>query len=313
MTFPTWQRELLEFLETARVPLLVIVGQTAGGKTALSLAVARVLREHDRHAEILNADSRQLYRGLDIGTAKISEAETDGVPHHLFSVLDPADEVTIAWYKDAAERIINDCHGRGSVPMLVGGSMLYVSAVIDGLVPSAPGNPALRAVLSTLYDQDAGAALHARLREIDPESANAIPRANKQYVIRALEIFGLTGKKKSESGAKEACPYDLFLLGVRVPKPELHRRIDERIESMFRDGWVEEVKGLLARGYDEHAPAMESHGYREIVRWIRDGEQPATLVALKEEIAKHTRRYAKRQMTWWKRDPRIRWIDPREA
>ncbi len=305
----SWQRDLTAFLANAASPLIVILGPTASGKTSFSLQVAEFLHEERKHAEVINADSRQLYRSLDIGTAKITQEEMKGVPHHLLSVLDPDQEVTIAWYKKEAEKIIASLHHQKNVPLLTGGSMLYISAIIDGLSPASASDPALRSRLSDEYDQDAGVTLHRRLQEIDPESAQAIPRENKHYVIRALEIFELTGKKKSESKEMTVCPYDLFILGMDIPKEELHRRIDARIEKMFADGWINEVKELVKAGYDEHAPAMESHGYREIVAWITAGEDSATLNAVKEQIAKNTRQYVKRQLTWWKGDSRIQWVN----
>lgn len=297
-----------KFLGEAKKPLIVVVGPTAGGKTGLSLEIARELSKHDKPAEIVNADSRQLYRGLDIGTAKISSQEMRDVPHHLLSVLSPDEPVTIAWYQKEAERVIDDIHGRGAIPLLVGGSMLYVSSVIDGLKLAAPGNSFLRGALGMVYDADQGVQLHKRLTEIDPESAAAIPRENKTYLIRALEIYELTGKKKSDVMEKSACPYDLLIFGVARPREELHERISSRIDEMFASGWIDEVRALIASGYNSDAPALQSHGYSEIVEWIANGENEQELNDVKKKIAARTRQYAKRQMTWWKRDGRIRWI-----
>ncbi len=190
-----WPAILETYLTDAKKPLIVVLGPTASGKTAFSIELAKHVAAMggSKTVEILNADSRQLYRFLDIGTAKVTDQEKDGVPHHLLDMLAPEQEVTIAWYKEAAERAIAEIHARGNVPVLVGGSMLYISAVIDGLEPLA-SDPALRARLEGEYDADGGKALYARLQEIDPDTASAFHPNNKPYVIRAMEIFETTGE-----------------------------------------------------------------------------------------------------------------------
>src|SRR3989344_4307136 len=189
----TWKDLLREHLRSAKRPLIVIVGPTSSGKTDFSIRVA----EEVGNAEIVNADSRQLYRGMDIGTAKITRAEMHKIPHHLFDVLDPDEEVTIAWYKKEATRVIDEIHVGGKVPMLVGGSMLYISAIIDGLQPIEKADPALREKLTDEYEKDDGASLYARLQEVDPETASAIHQNNMPYVVRAMEIWEATGQKAS--------------------------------------------------------------------------------------------------------------------
>ena len=299
-------QELRLFLDSRpRKPLIVILGPTASGKTALSIRIAKQLRDGDLSAEIINADSRQLYRHLDIGTAKPSAQEMKGIPHHLFSVLDPKEPCTIAWYQREALQVIDEIHARKNIPLLVGGSMLYVSSVIDGLQPLPPSDPTLRKRLSDAYDLDGGEALHAKLTSVDPVSAAGIPRQNKAYVIRALEIFESSGKPKSTQKRRDHCPYDLFIIGLSVPKAELDRRIVLRTEQMFDAGWAEEVRRLSALDYTSADPGMISTGYRDIIRALNDGTDPRLLTT---DIAKQTRQYAKRQMTWWRRDLRIRWI-----
>ncbi len=291
----------------AKKPLIVVLGPTASGKTAFSVDVALGLKEKGVTAEVINADSRQLYKGMDIGTAKITPAETKGVPHRLFSVIEPSQEITAATYQRMAVQEIDAAHARGAVPMLVGGSMLYISAIIDGLKPLPAKNPALREELEAAYDEDGGATLFAELSDIDPESAKIIPRENKPYVIRAIEIHRLTGKPKSAQLHTSDCPYDLLIFGMQWPRETLTKRIDERTPKLLAGGWVDEVRGLLAAGYTLESPGMKSHGYPEIARAILDGKDP---LSAEPVIAAKTRQYAKRQMTWWKHDKRIVWVKP---
>lgn len=298
--------DILRFLASARAPLIVILGPTASGKTAFSLDCARLLCENGLHAEIVSADSRQLYRFLDIGTAKIRPEEMQGIPHHLLSVLDPKDPVTIAWYQEHAIRIIREIHQRGGIPLLVGGSMLYLSAVIDGLRPLSPVDPVLRCSLEAAYDRDHGAALYAELRRIDPETASAFSPVNKAYLIRAMEIERSTGLLPSRAKQRGDVPFDLFILGVRKSPADLHDAIAKRIQAMMDAGWIGEVEALLHRGYTAKDPGLLSHGYREIAAMLLTGK-PAR-GELPEIIAAQTRQYAKRQRTWWKNDPRIYWM-----
>ncbi len=307
-----WRIELQNFLDSKpKKPLLVVLGPTASGKTDFSISLAKTLsKDFQKSVEILNADSRQLYKFLDIGTAKITKEEMRGVPHHLLDVLDPKEECTIAWYQKEATKIIDDVHVRGGVPMLVGGSMLYLSAMIDGLKP-IDSDPVIRARLSSEYDRDAGVTLHKRLIAVDPESAALIPRENKVYVLRALEIFETTGIPKSKQRRTSNCPYDLLIFGIEIDRAVLRKRIQQRTEKMLASGWIDEVRSLLARGYTANDPAMKSHGYLEIVEFLegQEGKKAGGQeVDLAEKISSHVRKYAKRQRTWWKGDERIRWI-----
>jgi tRNA dimethylallyltransferase len=296
-----WRSQSDKFLRHAARPLIVVLGPTASGKTALSIELAR----HLQMAEVVNADSRQLYRGLSIGTAKISAAEMQGIPHHLLDVLDPDEPLTAAWYKQQAVEVIDDILARKGIPILVGGSMLYISAVIDDLSFAPASDPVLREELSTAYDVNRGGALFKRLQELDPEAAQGIDPRNKPYFIRALEICLATEGPLKEQKEKGECPYDLLLFGIDRPREELHRRIAERTKAMLGAGWIEEVQQLLKDGYDKKSPAMQSHGYREIVAYLHGG---MTREELEEQINAKARQYVKRQMTWWKRDPRIQWI-----
>lgn len=294
---------LQAFIKKSLHPLIVVLGPTASGKTAFSVELALSI-----NAEIINADSRQLYKGMDIGTAKITEGEKRGVSHRLLDVLDPKEPVTIAWYKTEAEKIIADCHQRNVVPMLVGGSMLYISAVIDNLTLVEKAPPEVRAALEAEYDTDGGTALYERLRELDPETAEGFTKENRRYVIRAMEIFETSGKKPSHMKTKSPSPYDLFVIGIERQDDDLRERIKRRTTQMLQGGWIEEVRGLLDKGYQASDPGMMSHGYREICAAVATGNPDEKL--LTEEIFKKTWAFARRQKTWWRGDERIHWLTP---
>ncbi len=302
-----WQPLVDEHLAQNPKPVIVVLGPTCSGKTGFSLRLCERMGEC---AEVVNADSRQLYTGMDIGTAKITEEEKGRVPHHLFSVLDPKEPVTIAWYQEHANSVIKEIHARGNVPVLVGGSMLYISSVVDGLRPLPEADPELRKELEKLYDEDDGWALFDELSRVDPETAKSFDKANKQYVVRAVELYRLTGFPPST--LKKTVPPDFhaLMLGLEWPRDELTKRIDARTPELVNGGWIREVESLLERGYTEHDPGFKSHGYREIAQWLRSDEQNKE--QLIEVIAAKTRQYAKRQMTWWKDDERIKWIDARQ-
>ena len=304
---------VVEHIEGTAKPLIVILGPTASGKTGYSIDLALRL---PRDVEIVNADSRQLYRKLDIGTAKIKREEMQGIPHHLIDVLDPKEEATAGWYQLQARESIDDVLARGNVPFLVGGSMLYISTITDGLTLAPKQDPALRKALIEDYERDGGRMLHERLSEIDPEAAERIPPQNMPRLIRAVEIYALTQRATSTSVPKHelrsdtsSCPYDLFIIGMDVDRDVLKRAIDDRTATMFQDGWIEEVQGLMEQGYGSDDPGMTSHGYREIMQYLAE-RGPGTVEELQERIAAKTRQYAKRQRTWWRGDSRIQWITP---
>lgn len=319
-----WKAALTFHVRKSAHPLIVVLGPTASGKTAFSLEIAQhitslaaevhepPLPKRRQVAEIINADSRQLYRFMDIGTAKIRPDEMAGITHHFLDVLDPKEEATAAWYKTEATRVIEEILRRGNIPILVGGSMLYISALIDDLEFPAGADPAVRKKLEEQYDADEGTALYARLMEIDPETASAFSMKNKPYVIRAMEIFESSGMKPSDVKQTGSCPWDLLIFGIRRPREELVARIDARTRQMFEQGWIEEVQSLLDRGYSVDDPGMKSHGYREIAEAITNEQLESKNEQLLELITAKTRQYAKRQMTWWRNDQRIQWIDASE-
>lgn len=306
------------FIRRAAHPLLVLVGPTASGKTAHSLAMAESLALQRRTVEIINADSRQLYRFLDIGTGKIRHDAMRGVPHHLLDVLDPREEVSAAWYKREAERVIAQIHARGNIPFLVGGSMLYVSAIIDNLAFADVADPALRLSLHKDLKRDGTDILFQRLRDLDPQGAQGIDPKNTVYLLRALEVCITSGTTLQKAKKKHPSPYDLLIMGIDLTREELHKKIEQRTEKMFADGWVEEVRDLLRRGYSAEDPGMHSVGYREILTALASGKRNEeggkwNCDELAKDISAKVRQYARRQLTWWRCDPRIHWMIPYTA
>lgn len=301
-----WQRIVKDHCDRSDHPVVVVLGPTASGKTAFSVELAKYIG-----GEVLNGDSRQLYKHLDIGTAKITEEEMKAVPHHLFDVLDPKDEATVGWYQKEADAAIQQLHSRGVVPIVVGGSMLYISAITDGLTLAPPADPEVRERLEKEYDDDDGVTLHKRLGELDPEVAARVHPNNKPRLVRALEIFEISpveNPKEELWKAPEDSRYNVLILGISKPREESVVKINNRCKAMFEHGWVEEVQKLVDAGYTASDPAMKSTGYREIIEYIASGKEEP-LAELQERIAAKTRQYARRQMTWWKRDDRIVWID----
>tara|TARA_Y100000310_G_scaffold326949_1_gene392593 strand:- start:1481 stop:2428 length:948 start_codon:yes stop_codon:yes gene_type:complete len=308
-----WKKDVTGLLTNSEQPLIVVLGPTASGKTAFSIDLARFIQSMGKGAEVINADSRQLYTHLTIGTAKVSAREARGVPHHLLDVLDPREEASAGWYQKEARTIIQKIHDEGSVPILVGGSMLYISSVIDSLSMAPTPEPEHRERLIREWKKDDGKTLYARLQEIDPKTAEKVHQNNMPRLVRAVEIFELlqepksTAVPKSELRSPEAeSPYDLLLFGMQWERDELCARITKRTKLMFEEGWMEEVEDLLNHGYTAEDPALKSHGYREIIAY-KEGSSD-DLDSLQELIASKTRQYARRQMTWWKGDSRIQWL-----
>ncbi len=283
-------------------PLLVLVGPTAVGKTELSLQLAERL-----NAEIVSADSRLLYRGMDIGTAKPTLAERQRVPHHLIDVADPDEVWTVARFQDEAYRAIAAIHARGRLPMLVGGTGQYVWAVVEGWqVPRVPPQPGLREALERWGQAIGPEALHARLAILDPEAAERIHPTNLRRTVRALEVIFTTGQRFSAQRRRQPPPYDILIVGLTRPRAELHQRIRQRIEAMLAAGWLDEVQRLIQAGYSPDLPAMSGIGYAELSAHLR-GE--ISLAEAVERIRRRTHVFVRRQANWFKRtDPRIHWF-----
>lgn len=288
-----------------RPPLVAIVGPTAVGKSDLALHLALTLG-----GEIVSADSRQVYRYLDIGTAKPTPEERALVPHHLVDVVDPNEQYTLAQYQADAYRAIDGIIGRGHIPFLVGGTGLYVRAVVEGLrIPRVPPDARLRAELERRAVDEGPEALHRELQRVDPEAAAQIDWRNVRRVIRAIEVYRATGRPISELRQTQAPPYEVLMIGLTVERAELYRRIDQRVDRMIAAGLVEEVKRLLDMGYGFDTAAMSGLGYRQIGAFLR-GE--VDLPRAVEMIKNETHRFARQQYTWFRLDdPRIHWFEAR--
>lgn len=282
-------------------PLILIVGPTAVGKTALAIRLAERFG-----GEIVSADSRQIYRGMDIGTAKATPEERARVPHHLLDIVSPDRWYTVAEFQQAATEAIAEIHRRGRLPFLVGGSGLYVRAVAEGLeIPRVPPNPEWRAELESIAASDPQA-LHRRLAALDPDAARRIDPRNVRRVIRALEVCLATGKRISQLQTRRVPGYRMLWIGLTLPRAELYRRVDARVDRMIDLGLVEEVRRLAEQGYSWDAPAMTGVGYRQIGAYLR-GE--CSLDEAVREIKRATRRFVRQQANWFRSDdPRIHWL-----
>ncbi len=284
--------------------LIVIVGPTAAGKTALSIPLAEALG-----GEIVSADSRQIYQGMDIGTAKATPAERSRVPHHLLDIVRPDQVLSVTEYQRLAYAAIDDILRRGRLPFLVGGTGQYVHAVIEGwTIPAVAPQPELRRVLLAQAEAEGAEALHRRLAALDPLAAARIDYRNVRRVVRALEVCLATGRPISAQQRKQPPAYRILQLGVTRPRPELFARVDARVEQMIAAGLVEEVQRLSAAGYGWDLPAMSGIGYRQIGQYLR-GE--ITLAEAVAQIKRQTRRFIHQQNTWFRPDdPAIRWLHP---
>lgn len=294
---------LNESEKIGKPPLIVVLGPTATGKTALSIRIARRF-----NGEIISADSRQIYKYMDIATEKVTEAEKEGVPHHLVDVIEPNEEFTLADFKRAALKSINEIQRKKKIPILCGGTGLYINSIIDNYqIPQVAPQYGLRQELAAFYERYGAIALHKKLQECDPEAARNIHPNNVRYVIRALEInLGGNGRKEDRKGDQL---FNVFSTGIDWPRERLYDRINKRVEDQVSRGLVNEVKTLLMRGYGEQLPAMTSLGYSEVISYIKGN---TSLEEALEEMKKNTRNYAKRQMTWFRRHKDIKWITPEE-
>lgn len=292
----------------AEPTLWVIVGATGTGKSETSLALAEELTRRGRRAEIINADAMQLYRGMDIGTAKLPEAERRGIPHHLFDVLDVTEEAAVAAYQPAARAAIADIQERGAEAILVGGSGLYVSSVIyDFQFP--PRDPARRAALEAEAAEQGIGVLMARLRRVDPETAARIDPANERRVIRALEVIESGGAGHGAALPDRPLTWHprTRILGRRMPREELIARLDTRVERMWAGGLLGEVEALRAAGIERGVTARRAIGYAQALAQLAGDLSQAEAIAQTQAL---TRRYARRQMSWFRRYAGVHWLEP---
>lgn len=286
--------------------LLVLVGPTAVGKTATAIALANELQ-----AEIISADSRYLYRGLDIGTAKPTVAERAQVPHHLIDVTTPDQPWSLAQYQAAAYAAIQDILARGKLPLLVGGTGQYIHALTEGWeIPPSPDTSAVRQTLEKTLAEAGLAALVAQLQAVDPTSAAQVDVRNPRRVVRALEVALVTGASFVAQRRKTPPPYRIYTGGLGLPRPQLYARVDARIDAMLAAGLVAEVQGLVAQGYGWELPALSALGYKQIGAYLR-GE--CSLETAVQNLRRDTRTLVRRQANWFKpTDPNIHWVTAAE-
>jgi tRNA dimethylallyltransferase len=282
------------------VNVLAVVGPTAAGKSALSLALA-----HELDGEVVNADSMQLYRGMDIGTAKLTVTEREGVPHHVIDIWDVTEPASVAEYQRLARAAIDDIRGRGRVPLLVGGSGLYVRAVLERF--EFPGTDAgLRAALEAELATVGPGALHTRLAAVDPGAAASILPSNGRRIVRALEVVELTGRGFTATLPDPAPYYPAVQIGVDLDTAALDERIAARVRQMWSRGLVAEVRELAGRGLRDGRTASRALGYQQVLRQLA-GECSEEQAAA--DTVQATRRFVRRQRSWFRRDGRIRWLD----
>jgi tRNA dimethylallyltransferase len=291
-----------------RIKIVVICGPTGVGKTAVAVAVGQALG-----AEVVGADAMQVYRGMDIGTAKPTAVEKTAVRHHLIDVVDPDQPFDAACYARLARQVICELHGRGIGALVVGGTGLYIRALTEGLFDVAASNEVLRRELARQAQRHGAAAMHARLAQVDPDTAARLHPNDAFRVVRALEVYHVTGRPLSahhrDHGFADR-PFDVLKIGLTMDRPALYRRLDQRVQAMIAAGLLDEVKGLLDAGYKPQLKSMQSIGYRHMAAFVQ-GTLPwdDAVAAFKRD----TRRYAKRQMTWFRTDTQVCWYDPMQA
>ncbi|HSL43371.1 MAG TPA: tRNA (adenosine(37)-N6)-dimethylallyltransferase MiaA [Anaerolineales bacterium] len=287
--------------------LILVVGPTAVGKTELAIQLAERL-----NGEIVSADSRLFYRGMDIGTAKPTAEEQARVPHHLIDIADPDQILSLAVFQQKARESIADIHTRNKIPFLVGGTGQYIRAVTEGWTPpEVQPDERLRGELEKMKEVRGIDWLHDKLKGFDPDAADKIDPRNYRRTIRALEVIMTTGKRFSEQRGQSESPYHLITIGLTRPRTELYARVDQRIDAMFANGFLEEVKDLLAKGYSPSLPTMSAIGYRECVRVI-NGELSEEQA--RAEMRRITRIFVRRQANWFKEsDPHIKWFRVEEG
>ncbi len=284
--------------------LVIITGPTAVGKSDLSIELAKRI-----NGEIISADSIQVYKGLDIGSAKITEEEMQGIPHHLIDVLSPKDDFNIYIFKEMASNAIKEIVKKGKIPIIVGGTGFYIQSVIYDIDFKEEDNSEIRNELEKVLDEKGSEYLHNMLREIDEESAEKIHPNNTKRVIRAIEYYKLNDRPISEHNVEEKAKdavYDAKYFVLTDDREKLYKKINERVDKMIDSGLVDEVEGLLSLGLDSSYNSMQGIGYKEVVDYL-DGK--TTLEVAKDNIKKNTRHFAKRQLTWFRREDNVIWVD----
>jgi tRNA dimethylallyltransferase len=294
-------------MQSNKPPLILIVGPTAVGKTELAIQLAERL-----NGEIVSADSRLFYRGMDIGTAKPTPEERARVPHHLIDIAEPDETLSLAVFQQKARAAIADIHTRNKIPFLVGGTGQYIRAVTEGWTPpEVQPDERLRGALEKMKEERGLYWLHDKLRSLDPDAAQKIDARNFRRTIRALEVIMTTGRRFSEQRGQSGSPYHLIAIGLMRTRAELYERVDQRIDMMFASGFLDEVKSLLAKGYPPSLPTMSAIGYREGIRVV-NGELSEEQA--KSEMRRITRVFVRRQANWFKEaDPSIKWFQVQDG
>ncbi|MGI8321128.1 tRNA (adenosine(37)-N6)-dimethylallyltransferase MiaA [Bacillus velezensis] len=290
-------------MKNKKQPVVILVGPTAVGKTKLSIGLAKML-----NAEIISGDSMQVYKGMDIGTAKVTEEETEGVPHHLIDILEPSDTFSTADYQKMVRGKITEIADRGKLPMIVGGTGLYIQSVLyDYTFTENSGDPVFRERMEKLAAEEGAEALHSKLAVADPEAAAAIHQNNTRRVIRALEILHVSGKTMSEhlKTQKRELLYNAVLIGLTMDREVLYGRINERVDLMLETGLLDEVKRLYDMNIRD-SQSIQAIGYKELYEYL-DGKVP--LPQAVEQLKQNSRRYAKRQLTWFRNKMPVSWTD----
>ncbi|MDR2974150.1 MAG: tRNA (adenosine(37)-N6)-dimethylallyltransferase MiaA [Propionibacteriaceae bacterium] len=286
------------------IPVLAVVGATASGKSALAVELALRLAEAGRAAEVVNADSMLVYRGMDIGTAKPNLAERRGVPHHLIDIMDIGQPASVAAFQGLARDVIAQCRGRGVIPIVVGGSALYLHAILDEFV-FPPTDQEVRARLNQELGSIGPLVMHERLAKLDPLAAAGIEPNNGRRIVRALESIELTGGFRSTLPTWSYALDNVVQIGLEIEREQMDERIARRVELMWQAGFVNEVRSLAERGLRGSPTASRAIGYSQIVSFL-DGE--LTEAEAKERTIIKTRQFSRKQLSWWRRDPRITWL-----
>ncbi|HHU92582.1 MAG TPA: tRNA (adenosine(37)-N6)-dimethylallyltransferase MiaA [Halanaerobiaceae bacterium] len=292
-------------MKMAKYPLLIITGPTAVGKTELSLKIAEKVR-----GEIISADSMQIYRFMDIGTAKASAEDRARIKHHMIDIINPDEKYSVAQYQKEVDRLIREISAKGSLPILVGGTGLYIRAVVQGfLFPEMEVNYQLRAELNEIARKHGSAYLHQKLAEIDPDQARKIHPNDLRRIIRGIEIYKETGHNMTYylEKQKNAPPrYNTLKIGLIRDREELYSRINARVDQMIEEGLVEEINNIIKDGYKMSATALQGLGYKEIIGYLKN---EYSLEEAKEILKRNTRHYAKKQITWFKAEKDIHWFN----
>ena len=284
--------------------IIVIVGPTAVGKTYVSVKLAEKL-----NTEIISADSMQIYKGMDVGTAKITEEEKQGIIHHMIDIVNPNEDYSVSEFKNDAEVIIDRLLAENKIPVIVGGSGLYVNSLIYDLdFGKVKSDKKLREYYTCYYKEHGEDALYDKLLKVDPKAAQKIHKNNVKRVIRALEVYDVTGKKFSELNTdirKPSTKYDCILIGLSMERKALYERINQRVDEMLSSGLVDEVRSLIEKGYSKDLVSMRGIGYKEIISYLEGTRDYDEAVSI---LKRNTRRFAKRQHTWFLKDSKVRWF-----